>query len=129
MSRPRCPFCGKRIPAWGEKVHAPKEPHSYVPIAGWRYDGNLPVIARGYADVLIRPDGRTVYWTRDIEWHGSEVEREGIRERRLAWVSTWDGESYAYSPWPFCSSTCARGFAIAAYRDGWRINSDALRTT
>jgi len=122
VSRPHCPFCDKTIQAHTTRVNAPHtKPSSYIPVRGWHYDGNLQVVHSRYSEILVKPDGRETFWTKHLDEHGSAREREGVLERRLTSVSVWDGDSYDFGYWPFCSTDCARQFARAAYRAGFRM--------
>ena len=121
--RPRCPYCNRLLRPWTEKVHAPSAPNSVYAIQGWRYEGNLQVVARGYDTLLVHPDGRLRKWHDGMEQWASVEEYTGTRERRLAWVSTWDGKTYDAVRQTFCSNNCAAAFGEAAHRAGYRLGT------
>lgn len=117
MTRLHCACCGKPLRASTVTHHAPTEPGRYVPRYGWTYEGNGRVVHRQYAHLLIGPEGEAVY---SDTWNDGEPRYQGWRrERRLARVSTWDGESYL--GWGnFCTIQCAAAYGQVAYRCGWR---------
>jgi len=125
-ARPRCACCGKPLP-YATQIHrAPTEADTYLPVRGWRYQGNLQVISKRYVDVLVRPDDKPILWDDGFKdeaaWNWKTPEqRAGTRERRLSEVSTWDGEKYQVAYWPFCTQRCAGSFAEQAFAAGYRI--------
>jgi hypothetical protein len=86
--RPRCKCCGKPIPKDTDTVYAPREPNTAFPIADWQYRGNGIVTAKRYSKVN--------------------------EERRLDYVTVWDGESYFPRFKYFCSIVCAARFGQQA---------------
>jgi len=124
--RPRCAYCGKLLRLWTTTERAPRDGATHIPVRDWEYRGNLRVVARDYDNVLISPDGsmRILDKIEDdprLYTYRSEQERQGTRERRLDKVHLWDGESYRYKYWPFCTDVCSGKFAEAAYRAGYRM--------
>jgi hypothetical protein len=119
-TRPRCAWCGKLIRPYTETVRAPTEEFSLIPVAGWTYAGNHRIVARRYERVLISPSGKARRSTPGEEEWMSPRELEGRHERRLESVIVWDGESYAYVHWPFCTQRCAGEFAADAWKAGYR---------
>jgi hypothetical protein len=91
----RCAYCGKAAHKDTDRV---SNPHwgSDALRAAWQYSGNLQVIRR--------------------DWHTVDGQRKWVSA-----VFVWDGESWRLDYDPFCRLECARLFACAAHRAGYRI--------
>lgn len=94
MKKPKCPCCGGGIPKATKNVYAPREKNRGVPESGWRYTGNLIVVSRRYCPIT--------------------------KDKRLDYVSVWDGETYAPRFGYFCTINCAAAYGRNAYAGVYR---------
>lgn len=103
MSSQHCAVCGKR----GKRLY---HYHSTVKSEP---TGNFITGPHGVGQVA-------EYKVTEVPYRGN---LQVVRQNSIGTLTLWDGESYRLHYDPFCTLTCARAFADAAYRAGYRINT------